>query len=493
MTVQIEISKVTPGGPLDIFISPTVEVLCRNNTTHPLEIDHGSTRVFLEVRSESGEERLLTIDGDLRSKFLFAPGLAKPLDPVTIPAGSEARIPFDLAQFYYPFMAGNYRMVPCLFSEELGAIRGKAVPISVCTRTLLQIREWYENPVFGAEYLLCQDRDGEQARTTLRWLGMNRPLASFFIQTIPSPEEGLLPFPSIAGFYGLESFKPGFVKVIIWQSPTGETHIRKFIQGNMAGDERTCTLPKSGRLLPYSFRLADDTVFLFALEGENSRKKTKLVKGYRIDPAGDISACLECALDAKAGLFALGGGPDTIQLVASGPPLAHFIFSHSGALAQKTEIGTFQGTPLHLSVDLPADSIRAIYLDPKDRNTLTLVESPFPSMKNQNFRPAIGSARLALPNGDDFCEFDFLFDSVSRLNILYSTKKKHLVFYNSRLGITRLAHGETAYFPKLLQGAALGEQGSTLPFVGFFSGKRGYRFYEARGLRPWSYVRNMRI
>ena len=493
MALRIEILSVTPSGSLDVFTAATITLACHNDTERPIQIDHAGTRVFLEIRSAEDDQLALIVDEDLRRRFLYAHGLASEPEPVTIPPKSQAKIALDLANYYYPFMAGAYRVVPCFSSPQSGTVKGEAVALDISAPVPLEIREWYENPVFGTHHLLCRYKDGDNTKTSLRWLGLNRPLASFFIVSLAEPDNGTSLFPSIAAFYDLESLKPGLEKVLVWQDSGDAIHIRKVRNGKPEDGEQVCRLPKSATLLPYSFRLQDGTVFAFAMEGGEARKSAKLIRGFRIGSDGKPSTCLEYPLDSKAGLFALAGGPDTIHLVSAGPPLCHFIFSHGGQLAQKVEIGSYKGSALHLNIDLPADSIRAIYLDPEDRRSITAVDSPFPSLRERSVQPRVATVSLAIGKEDQFNEFDFLFDLASRFNVLYSTQRKHLLFFNSELGFTRFAYGESAFFPKLLQGAAPGQQGSTLPFVGFFRGNRGFRFYEAQGIRPWSHLRLMRI
>jgi hypothetical protein len=491
MDVRIEISNVTPSGPLDTFSTATITIGCYNETTQQIVIAHTRTRVFLEVRAPVDDELLLIIDEGLRQRMLFSRGLANRPEPINIAPGSHAPIVFDLANYYYPFMAGHYRITPCLNSPELGTIRGEEVVVSVFAREPIRIREWYENPVFGTHHLLCRYHDDHgNSRTSLRWLGLNRPLASFFVKPLQAPSAAMAPVPSVAAFYDLESLKPGFEKVFLWYGNKNAVHIRSTRKGNAEGTERVCQLKKSARLLPYSFRLQDGTVFFFTLD---QSEVGRTLRGYRTGPDGDVSSCLDYPIENEAGLIALGGGPDTIHLVSAGPPLTHAIFGHDGHLVKKVEIGSCEGTALFLQADLPADIIKAIYLDPKERRVVTALQSPFPSLREPSVRPRAAKARLAIRKDDQFGDFDFLFDRASRLNILYSTKERHLVFYNSELGLTRFAFGERAYFPRLLQGAAPGQQGSTLPFVGFFTGSRGYRFYEPQGARPWRHLRTMRI
>jgi hypothetical protein len=491
MAVRIDIADVNPSGPLDTFSTATITLTCTNDTPDRIVIDHSDTRVFIEVRSPTGEEPVLIIDEDLRQRMLFARGLAKKPDPISIMPESRASVVFDLANYYYPFMAGEYRLTPCFSSPQRGIVRGAEVGVSVVAREPVQIHEWYENPVFGTHHLLCRYRDDAgNTKTSLRWLGLNRPLASMFVKPLEEPEAGMAPVPSVAAFYDVESFKPGFEKVFLWHGNGNGVRIHSMRKGDPAGPPRVYELASPARLLPNSFRLEDGTVFFFTLEEDESGK---MLRGYRADAGGDLSTCLEHAFEDAVPRFILGGGPDTVHLVSAGPPLTHTIFSHDGEVAQEVEIGDCRGTPLYLYADLPADAIRALYLDPGERHVVTALESAFPSIRNPKVSYRAVTARLAISKNDQFGEFDFLFDRASRLNILYSTQRRHLALYNSELGITRLAFGESAYFPRLLQGAAPGSQGSTLPFVGFFTSARGYRFYEAKGPRPWSHLRTMRV
>jgi hypothetical protein len=491
MAVRIDISDITPSGPLDTFSTATITLTCYNETAEQIVIDHTQTRVFLEVRAPNEDEPLLIIDEKLRQRMLFARGLANKPNPISIMSESQASVTFDLANYYYPFMAGHYRLTPCFGSPERGIVRGEEVDVTVVAREPVQILEWYENPVFGTHHLLCRYfADIGDTKTSLRWLGMNRPLASFFVKPLIEPGAAMAPVPSVAAYYDVESLKPGFEKVLVWHGNGNAVHIRSMRKGEPEGPERVCQLASASRLHPYSFRLADGTVFFFTLD---EHEAGKMLRGYRAGPDGDLSSCLEHPLDDATPRVVLGGGPDTIHLVSAGPPLTHTIFSHDGELAQKVEIGDCEGTAHYLYADLPADIIRALYLDPGERTIVTALESSFPSIREPSVDPKVAKARLAISKSDRFAEFDFLFDRASRLNILYSTQRRHLALYNSELGITRLAFGERAYFPRLLQGAVPGSQGSTLPFVGFFTNARGFRFYEAKGPRPWSYLRTIRV
>jgi hypothetical protein len=421
---------------LDTFSTATITIGCHNQTAQPIVIDHTGTRVFLEVRAQSDDELLLTIDEDLRQRMLFSKGLANQLEPISIAPESQTPIVFDLANYYYPLMAGNYRLTPCFSSPELGTVKGAEAEISVVAREPAQIHEWYENPVFGTHHLLCRYHDDRgNPATSLRWLGMNRPLASFFVKPLEAPSAEMAPVPSVAAFYDIESFKPGFEKVFLWHGNGNAIHIRSTRKGNPEGTDRVCPLQTSARLLPYSFRLPDGTVFFFT---SDQAKAGTTLRGSRADPDGNVSSCLDYPLECEPGLIALGGGPDTIHLVSAGPPLTHAIFSHDGHLEQKIEIGSFEGQALSLQADLPADIIKAIYLDPRERRVVTVLESPFPSLSEPSVRPRAAQARLAISKDDQFADFDFLFDLASRVNILYSTTQRHLVLYNSEMGLTRL-------------------------------------------------------
>ena len=357
----------------------------------------------------------------------------------------------------------------------------------VVAQEATQIREWYENPIFGTHSLLSRT----MASAYLRWLGLNQPLASFFNKPLKAPQPEYKAIPSVAAFFDLEDFAPGFEKVIVWHGPDSEIFVAKYEAGDLVGQMTSAHLPGSSPLLPYSFRTEDGHVFVFTI-GETLR-------GYEIDPAGNVTLRIEHSVHGQAETVAVSGGPDIIHVVTMEPALTHAMFDYQGRLVQTTDIGQALGKPFYLSTDLASDYIKAVYVDPYDPRVVNCVQSTYPSIEEPAVNPQIAKPTLVFWPDERLSEIDFLFDSFQRLHVLYSTgvqrdsqspnNNGRLLYYDPSGETHYAASGETKYFPRLLPG----DIETALPFVGFAMKSRGYRFYPTGGVKPWSDIRAMRV
>lgn len=486
MSVQIDILSMAPGKELDTFTSAKIVVCLTNRTDGQIIVDHWETRVFLELRSMQ-DQVLLVIDEALRMNMLFGYKLRKSPDPFPVGPGEQVLREFDLANYYYPFAQGVYRLVPCFVSPGKDRVEGPGVEFSVEPLQVKQCLEWYENPIFGTHSLLSvvSTGEGEDGRAHLRWLGLNQPCASFFNTSLKGVPGGCIGIPSVAAFFDVEDIEPGFEKVLLWQKPDDKISITRFLNGVSSGLPREVQLPPGCWLLPYSFR-TENQVFIFSMTQGGPQK---IIRGYRIDFTRPYPAkVLEYAVPKAVEHVAVGGGPDTIHLVTAGSALEYLIFSHHGELVKTSAIGSYEGYPIHLFVDLVADVIRASYVDPGVPGIITLVESQFPTYDGPPVVPQTARLRVKLEDQERIVELDSLFSKYRVPHLLYATDKGRLLI--SSPGETHaLASSDARFFPRLLQGDMETEQ----LFIGFFLPHRGYRFYDTAVADPWNHMKTMKI
>jgi hypothetical protein len=484
--VRTRIADISPGGRIDALTSLVVRVEVENDGAAPVTVDHGATRVFLELSPLGAGGPVLSLDDERRQRVLLGPG-GSASAPYTLAPGERRTVSFDLAQHHAPFRAGAHLLTPCFASPSVTRRPGPGAPLVVEPAALRRVESWYENPVFGARNLLLQGATGE---ARLRWIGLATPLASFFDLALAGAVPGARPVPVVAAFHQLDDFVPGFERILAWETPGAPLTITRHVSGRLQGVPLRTSVVLPGPLLASPFRTEGGDLFAFALDEGAGRRR---VVGVRVAPDGTGTRCLEHDLASPAGPVAVGGGPDVIHLVEAGPPLVHVLFDHRGRQVQAAEIALpagerLAGTALSLSADVVLDAVRAVYAAPGDARAFTFVEAGFPSVREPSVVASARGARLAT-GGAAVREVDFLVDGLDRLNVLYSTSAGRLLFFNSALGFSRLARGAPSFFPRLLPGANPGQRGSTLPFVGFFTAERGYRFYEGEQ-RPWPRLRN---
>ena len=485
--MQTEIINISPAKKIDTFTTVTITVEAVNDSDQPIVMDHDSVGIFLEVRSQE-DEVLLVMDEALRVKMLYSDRLQEPPEVHTIAPGERLELVFDLANYYYPFCQGIYRIVPCFYSVETDKQQGEAVELEVQSVGACQILQWYENPIFGTESLLCSTAGANgDARCYLRWLGMNRPMGAFFNKRLEAAGPERCAIASIPAFFDPDYMQAGFEKIIVW--PDGENHITVTIyeNGDLKGQPVAVELPDASAVLPYSFHTIAGMLFVFTCKEESD---SRVVKGYIIDLWGDQSVigCLEHRV-SEPGPVAICGGPDIIHLISGGKNLTHVMFNLMGEHVQTNQIAQVEGEPYDLFVNLISNQIKVVYLDPSQRGGVILVQSSFPSLEEPEVEARIEKLRLAVPREGQVQEIVFLFDS-TEAHVLYSTKDGRLIYRGAGGRFRRLAAGETRYFPKIMPGET---DDWEPPFLGYFSSSNGYRFYPTFGTNPWQTIREIKI
>jgi len=484
--IKTEIINLLPGPEIDTFTTLLISVRAVNQSDEAIVLDHIKTKIFFELWSEN-DELLLVIDEICRQNWLFNKRSRRIPAPVTIMPGAQEIFEFDFANYYYPLAAGKYKLILCHISGEGDKNRGNVVEITVTPRQVEQAVEWYENPVFGTHSLLLRalSNPGEY-NTFLRWLGLNRPLASYINKKLRAVPSECAAFPSIPAFFDVEEFAPGFEKVIIFQS-IQKVMIFKFENGDPVGSSMTVQLPEGLKILPFSFRTLKE-IFIFSLGQGGS---AAFLHGHVINQdSGSVTQFLNNILSVNpSDRLAIAGGPDLIHVVTAGKNLVHSMFSYNGDLVTKNSIGTYDGYPVNLVIDLVADFIRASYIDSQTQKNLTVIELPFPTLDQPKVTARKENFHLKLEEPETIIEIDTLFDQKARCHILFTTDKGKLFYDNTERNLQHLATGEIKYWPRLLKG----DMEYAQPYVGFFLKSRGYRFYSTEGKEPWNGIINMQV
>src|SRR5688572_6742456 len=475
ISLTVRLAEIEPAPRMTTLSTATVHVDVENSGKSPVTIDHETHRIMIDVRRTNGE-LLLTIDEGLRGRMLFERTGAQARKPVILQPRQASRISFRLCEYYYPFAMGRYKLNAAFSSPEDATVRieGEA-EIEVSSVPVASVLEWYENPIFGNRSLLCRAAgNGEKGPplTVLRWLGADKPCGSFDCRILEGLAKGGRLFPVEPAFWQMEDMEAGVTKVFAQDLGEGKVRLSRYFSGDLEGTPKEVALPTELRLLPHAFRTADETVFLFGVNGEGPSAR---VQGFAISPSGGIKPCLDHAPGADARIV-IQGGPDVIRLFEAGSALKQIIFDHHGTKVRERMLFEHRRrvSPLYLHASLALQSVRAAFVDPDDSRRLTLVAAKMPLL-DEKTELQVRELKVPVGQGARITDIDFAIDSALGVPVLYATSRGNLLYCAPGGRVHRLAKSTDAFFPRIV----LCKRETRKVMLGFFRRQFGYRFVPA--------------